>query len=63
MKNYKEISDRDIGKIVKKKITGRFGAESTVGGVKCINKVFFKIYQFGRINAVMRLLVIRHLKA
>jgi len=55
MNNYKEISDRDIGKIVKKKITGKFGAESTVGGVKCINKVLHKICQFGRINEVVRL--------
>lgn len=58
MKSYKEISDRDISKIVKKKITGRFGAESTIGGVKCINKVLCKICQFCIINAVMRLLVV-----
>ena len=43
MKNYKEISERDIGKIVKKKLTGRFGAESTVGRVKCITEILRKI--------------------
>ena len=42
MKNYKEISDKNIGKIAKGEITDRFGAESTVGRVKCINKVLRK---------------------
>lgn len=55
MKNYKEISDRDIGKIANKKITGRFGAESTVGRVKCINKVLHYIFRFKSINEVLRL--------
>ena len=55
MENYKEISDRDVGKIVKKKITGRFGAESTVDGVKCINEILRKIFRFRSITEVVRL--------
>jgi len=55
MKNYKDISGRDISKIAKKKITGRFRAESTIGRVECINKVLRKICQFGNINEIFRL--------
>ena len=53
MKNYKEISDGDISKIAKKIITGRFRAESTIGRVKCINKVLLKICQYNNINEVL----------
>lgn len=58
MKNYKEISDGDISKIAKNKTIDRFDVDSTVDKVKCINKVLRKICQFGRINAVMHLLVV-----